>query len=97
MSASTNERCRLILAPVGVELGGGNAREKAFRKPLPRRWRPQVGERVYLRPEVSVGGLFHRIVTVWKAPENGQVDVRVPHRGGTWRTRLVPMEDVRPL
>lgn len=92
-----NDRCRLISASVGIELGFRKWRERLFKQPRPRGWFPEVGDRVYLRPGTSLGGLLHTEATVWRLNRKSKkVNVRVQRPGGTWATREVEVGDVRP-
>jgi hypothetical protein len=98
IAGGVNQRCRQILAPVGVDLAPGDAREQAFSQPLPHRWRPAIGERVYLRAGLTIGARAHRIVTVWRPCRGKRVDVRVPVAGSaSWKSQEVSLDDVRPV
>ena len=98
-SACFNERLRLIAAPVGeIERKlSRDWREKLFKSPRPRGWFPNVGERVYLRPGISLGAQLHTEAEVWRVYRaERKVDVRVHAPGGRWKTRVVGIGDVRP-
>lgn len=92
-----NERCRLISAPVEIDLGFREWRKKLFETPNPVGWFPSIGERVYLRPGTTLGGLCHTEAAVWKTDRRKQeLVVRVQRMGGTWATRTIKLDDARP-
>ena len=94
-----NERCKLIQGSFHnskIPAKPKGWRERLFRAPLRRGWRPKVGDRVYLRPGTTLGAAVPDRAEIFRVL-GAEVDVRIPAPGARWKTRLLPLTDVRPI
>lgn len=93
------QRCKLIQGSFHnskIPAKPANWRARLFKRKAPKSWRPQVGDKVFLRPGTTIGAAVPDRAEVFRVLD-GAVDVRIPQLGAKWKTRILPLQDVRPI
>jgi hypothetical protein len=93
-----NDHIRNITGNVPENIGDENKAdyiESLFSEPAPEGWLPKDGERVWMRPDMTIGGVRANPVTVIKCfSTTATVGAQIARRT---KTRGVLLEHLRPL
>jgi hypothetical protein len=98
IAGGVNERVKLIQGSFHeskIPALPSEWRQKLFDQPAPERWTPRLGERVVVRPGMTIGGQTFTHAEVFRLLPGETVDLRVQFIR-KWKTKTVPLSDVRP-